>query len=212
MTGSESQHTPHMILDSSRADRVQAWAEARLPETRQAHVRGVAATARDLAARFAPDEAIRVRIAAWLHDVAKHWSPADLLRYAVEHDLPVTAAERQTPALLHGAVGYHLGATAFALDDAALAQACALHTTGGPGMHPAAKIVFVADLIEPGRSFSEADALRAAAAHDLDSAVLAGVCYTVQRLLRKERPIDPRAIALYNELIAAGITCADYAA
>lgn len=197
---------PESVLDAAFEKRLRAWAEERITADRLPHVRGVVATASELARRYAPDEELRVRAASWLHDVAKHWAPDDLLAYAHSHALPVTPTERQSPALLHGAVGYHLAADAFGLADVALHQACALHTTGGPGMLPAAKILFVADMTEPGRNWAEADALRAAAAHDLDSGVLAVVRYTIARLMRKGRLIDPRAVALYNELTSAGIT------
>jgi predicted HD superfamily hydrolase involved in NAD metabolism len=184
---------------------VRAWAESLLSPDRLAHVRGVVATADKLARRFAPTERARVRLAGWIHDVAKAWDDDALLRYAETHDLPITPVERQVPALLHGAVAYALAAERFGLHDPVLAAACALHTTGAPGMPLAAKLVFVADIAEPGRDFKGVKRVRRAARWELDAALLAAVDAVIRRLVRKGRIIDPRGIALHNALILAGV-------
>lgn len=185
---------------------VGAWAEAQLKDKRIPHVRGVVTTAAQLAERYAPQEITRVRLAAWIHDAAKSWDDADLLAYAETHDLPITPVERQAPMLLHGAVGYALAAERFDLDDPLLREACVLHTTGAPGMSIAAKIVFVADFSEPTRKGKRAKKLRKEMQRGLDSAVLLAVDSVLRRLVKKQRAIDPRAIALRNELLAQGVT------
>lgn len=185
--------------------RVSAWVTARLDAERLVHVRGVVETAARLAERYAPDQVMRVRVAGLLHDVAKNWTDAALLRYAESHDLPVSAAERTVPMLLHGAVGYALAAEQFELDDPQLQSACALHTTGAPDMTTADKIVFIADLIEPTRPDHRVGEVRRLAEHDLDAAVLCAVDTVFRHLIRRQRIIDPRAFGLRNQLIAAGV-------
>lgn len=182
------------------------WAEGQMPRDRIAHVRGVVITASRLADRYAPGEARRVRLAGWIHDVAKAWDDAELLAYAVAHDLPITAAERAVPMLLHGAVGYALAKTHFGFDDDALREACVLHTTGAPDMCMAAKLVFLADLCEPTRKFKRIKRLRATLDHNLNSALLLAADITLQYLIKNGRLIDPRSVALHNALIAAGVS------
>lgn len=184
---------------------VGAWAEAQLEPKRIPHVRGVVTTAAQLAERYAPQEVTRVRLAGWIHDVAKGWSDAQLLDYAEAHDLPITPVERAAPMLLHGAVGYALAAERFDLDDPLLREACALHTTGAPGMSLPAKIIFVADLSEPTRKKKRARKLRREMQHSLDSAVLLAVGSVLRYLVKKQRVIDPRAVALHNALLQAGV-------
>jgi predicted HD superfamily hydrolase involved in NAD metabolism len=184
---------------------VSAWATARLGAARLAHVRGVVETAARLAERYAPDQVMRVRLAGWLHDVAKYWDDATLLRYAESHDLPISAAERAVPMLLHGAVGYALAAEQFGLDDPQLRSACALHTTGAPDMTTADKIVFLADLIEPTRPDSRVGTVRRLVERDLDAAVLCAVDTVFRHLIRRQRLIDERAFALRNQLITSGV-------
>jgi len=184
---------------------VRAWAETHLDAERRAHVRGVVATVNDLAARYAPEHAGRLRLAGWIHDVAKGWDDVALLDYAEQHDLSITPGDRTVPMLLHGAVAYWLAAERFGLDDPLIESACWLHTTGAPEMSVTDKILFVADLIEPTRDYKPVAKLRRAARRDLDEATLYGVATVIKRLIRKQRIIDPRAIALHNHLVAAGV-------
>lgn len=180
---------------------VRAWAETVMAPDRIAHTRGVVETADALARCYAPDQVARVRLAGWIHDVAKHWDDDALLAYAESHSLPITLIEREMPMLLHGAVAYALAADRFGLDDARLASACALHTTGSPDMTVTDKIVFLADLIEPGRDFREVETLRDAARHDLGMAMLHAADYVIRHLIHRRRLIDPRVVALRNRLI-----------
>ncbi len=184
---------------------IQAWAETRLPPARLAHVRGVVGSADALARRYAPETARTVRIAAWLHDVARGWTPAELLAYAEAHGLPITPVERENPMLLHGAVGYALAAAGLGLDDPAVQSACRFHTVGDDAMNAADKIVFRADFIEPTRDYDGVEDLRAEAERGLDRAVLRAIDFTVMRLIRRQRAIDPRQLVLRNRLLAEGV-------
>jgi predicted HD superfamily hydrolase involved in NAD metabolism len=184
---------------------VSAWATAHLDAERLPHVRGVVETAAHLAERYAPDQVMRVRLAGWMHDAAKNWDDAALLEYAESHHLPVSAADRDVPMLLHGAIGYALAAEHFGLDDPQLQSACALHTTGAPGMTTADKIVFVADLIEPTRPDRRVGEVRRLVEQNLDEALLCAVDAVFKHLIRRQRLIDPRGFALRNQLIAAGV-------
>ena len=184
---------------------VRAWAKELVPSGRWAHVRGVVETADWLAERYTRREVMRARLAGWIHDVAKAWDDAELLAYAEEHGWPLGEAERESPMLLHGAVGYALAAERFGLDDPALQSACVHHTTGYPQMTTLDKVIFVADLIEPTREFKGLKPIRRAARRDLDVAVLMSVDFTLRHLLKRQRPVAPRAVALHNALVRAGV-------
>lgn len=193
------------MYDESFEKDVKAWVKIRLKSSRYKHVKRVVKTADELAQQHASSEVMRCRLAAWLHDAAKHWSPAELLNYAESHGFDMSPSERENPMLLHGIVGYMIGAEAFGLDDPIIRSACHLHTTGGPGMSIVDKIVFLADLIEPGRDFPAVDNIRAEAGRDLDAAVLRALDHTIVYLIVRNRSIDPRPVLLRNQLIDAGV-------
>jgi predicted HD superfamily hydrolase involved in NAD metabolism len=186
-------------------ERVEAWARATIKPKRIPHVEGVVDTAERLARRYAPDEVARARLAGWIHDAAKHWPDEALLEYAETHELPITPAERDDPMLLHGRVGYAIADETFGLNDPALRDACAHHTTGAPGMSVLEKIVYLADLIEPGRDFPGVDRLRDAIERDLNVGMLASVEHLLRYLLNEHSLIDPRALLLRNELVKSGV-------
>lgn len=184
---------------------VRRWAQERIEPDRQSHVSGVVESADRLARLFAPDSVALVRLAGWIHDAAKHLPDEVLLNYAQNKGLPVSEYEQRVPMLLHGLVGYTQADEQFVLNDRVLQSACALHTTGAPGMSITDKIVFLADMIEPTRSFPGVEILRAEAERHLDSAVLLAADYTLKYLLLKQKTIDPRLLYLRNELLDAGV-------
>ena len=59
------------------------------------------------------------------------------------------------------------------------------HTTGKAGMNILEKIIYVADYMEPNRSFDGVEALRDAAFTDIDKAMVMGLEMTIA-LLNKE--------------------------
>jgi len=185
--------------------KVQAWAESRLKPKRIPHVRGVVETADWMAHQYAPEERMRVRLAAWIHDAAKHLSDDELLEIAEANHLHITESERLVPMLLHGAVGYVVAAKEFGLNDPKIQSACAFHTTGDPNMTAADKIIYVADLIEPTRDFPGVEELRAEAKRDLDAVTLLATDFTLRHLINRGQYIDPRPVFLHNRLVQAGV-------
>jgi predicted HD superfamily hydrolase involved in NAD metabolism len=184
---------------------IRNWALARIPTKRHAHILGVVSTADEMARRYLPDDRHRARLAGWLHDAAKHFSDDELRAACAKYGYQPTEGEHMVPSLLHGVVGYLIAADKFGVDDPPLMTACAFHTTGDPDMNTLDKIVLIADLIEPTRSFPGVDDIRRAAEHSLDGALLLSLDRTIHHLLDKGRIIDPRPIQLRNQLLQAGV-------
>jgi len=184
---------------------IQDWLREQITPQRLDHVVGVVEAATELAERYAPGEVERCRIAGWLHDAAKHWSGEDLLAYAEARGELITPMEREVPMLLHGLVGYLVGAEQFALDDPLIKAACTNHTTSAPGMGIVEKIVFLADLIEPERRFDGVETIRKLADNNLDQAMLFTLDHSLRYLIDRKRLIDPRPLLLRNELLQASV-------
>ena len=90
----------------------------------------------------------------------------------------------------------------YGIEDRDILRAIALHTTGAPGMTVLAKIIFLADYIEPGRRFPNVERLRAIAVRNLDEAVLSCMNHTLNHLLVQGVCIHQRMIAARNYLLA----------
>lgn len=185
---------------------VRDWSQSHQSKKRFAHTGRVVSTATKLAEKWSPDEVMICRLAGWIHDAAKALSDKELLDYAIENNLPISKAEYDTPMLLHGAVAYALASAELGFSDERIRTACAYHTTGSPDMTLADKIVYLADLIEPEREFPSVDEIRRLAFNvAMDNAMLFAVVHTVQYLMERHKPIDPRVIELYNVLTNAGV-------
>lgn len=181
--------------------RIKAWSREQQSPKRFRHTESVVETVTSLAERWAPQEILACRIAAWIHDSAKKYDDATLLEMAENQDLPITKFERENPMLLHGIVAYSMAAEKFDVDDDRLRTACAYHTSGAAEMTLFDKLVFLADKIEPGRDFPSVEQIREAARQDIDWAVWLFVEGNIRYLIGRMKTIDPRAIELYNDLL-----------
>ena len=171
---------------------------ATIPERRAAHCRRVADTAAGFAPRWpvAPD---KVRLAGLLHDFCRDWSDAKIMAAIKLRGLKPSPLELANPAkLLHGPVA------AGELVDRDLPpdvlEAISIHTSGGAGMSPVARCVYLADFCEPGRTFADATTVRELAATSLDEALELSVRLRLQNLLSRGRTLTQGAVDLYNEI------------
>jgi predicted HD superfamily hydrolase involved in NAD metabolism len=167
------------------------------------HTRGCVETARKLALRLNVN-ASKAEAASYLHDIAKihsHDKQAALARTLGMTDGEINSYPR---AVLHGPLAAVIAEQQLGIEDAEILQAIRAHSTGCAGMTEVAKVVFVADYIELTRSFPGADELRAHGHNQhvtLDDLTAAILRRKIEYLLDFRKVIDPRAIALWNELI-----------
>lgn len=151
----------------------------KLTPKRLSHSIGVSQTASVLAQKYGA-QSEQARLAGLLHDCARGLSNNILLQMARSFGIVVSDVEIANPALLHAPVGACLAKTEFGIMDEQVLQAIKWHTTGGPDMTVLDKVVFLADYIEPNRSFPGVDRIRKIAEVDLDQAVLATFDQTLQ--------------------------------
>lgn len=162
------------------------------------HSAGVADTAAKLAGRLGEEQS-RARLAGWLHDCAREIAPRELLTQAEAAHLKIDRYCREQPVLLHAAVGATV-ARQLGVTDEAVLTAISNHTFGFPGMSLLDQIVYVADKIEPGRSYPEAEDLRRKVATDFHGGIIAVTAQTINYLLAKRQFIHPLTISFWNSL------------
>ncbi|HEX6937833.1 MAG TPA: HD domain-containing protein [Longimicrobiales bacterium] len=172
-----------------------AWAEA--SEGRRAHMRRVAALLDEWACRSGLDgaERRRWRATAWLHDALRDAAP-DALRPLV----PAWARDLPGP-LLHGpAAAARLEAEG--VRDRAILDAVAYHTLGHPGLDRLGRALYLADFLEPGRTFAPAwrASLRARMPGAFDDVLREVVAARIEHLLRSGRRVRPESLAFWNDI------------
>jgi predicted HD superfamily hydrolase involved in NAD metabolism len=138
-------------------------------EHRYEHSVRVANAAEELANRHGVD-ARKARLAGRLHDLARLYTPERLLAEAEARGFAIDAEHRQRPTLLHARLGAALAHEAFGIDDAEILCAIEKHTRGAAAMSPLDCVVYLADTLEPNRTFPERAGLWELALRDLAGA------------------------------------------
>lgn len=144
--------------------------------------------------------------AALLHDVCREYPGDLLLQLASKFGILIDEIEAAEPLLLHGFVGSALVKADLQIMDAEILKAISYHITGAPGLSKLAQAVFVADFIEPGRTFEAARLLRMQSLElSWEQLVLRVYNRTLEYLIRANMTIHPRSVAGRNELIMKGV-------
>lgn len=174
----------------------------RLSPSRHGHSIRTAQFAQALAHRLGADGE-KAYLAGLAHDLARD-EPTEHIRRILGSGAGVPGAESVrsdiSAALHHGPAAAVLLRTRFGVVDEAVLEAVAAHTVGRPGMGALAKIIFVADYGEPGRTHVEPGLRRKLFEASLDQMVVEVIEHTWAYLdQRGSAPAVP-TIRLYREL------------
>ena len=91
---------------------------------------------------------------------------------AEQYSVDIDEFENINPELIHGKLGAKMVEKELGIDDEDILNAICWHTTGRENMSMLEKIVYIADLTEPGRDFDNIEKLRTLARKDIDSAMI----------------------------------------
>lgn len=175
--------------------------KARLSQQRSRHCLGVAQTAEELAMINGVNED-KAYLTGILHDYAKNLSDFELLEIAGADEQIADMAEKDITELLHAPVGAYLLNRELAIEDKEILEAVRSHTLGSLTMSPLAKIIFLADMIEPNRDkYLELERLRRLARLDLDEAMLLGLESTIRYCLDRGAVLHPRTVEVRNHFL-----------
>ncbi len=154
---------------------------------RYQHSVRVARCAELLAQRHGLDSR-KARLAGMLHDLARLYSPARLIAECEARGWCIEPIEREHPVLLHARLGAAIARESFGVEDVEVLSAIEKHTTSAPEMSPLDCAVYLADSLEPGRTFPERAELWELAMRDLTAAMRETLRITAKRHARTEAP------------------------
>lgn len=155
------------------------------------HVLGCRDTAAALARRWGVDETDAAR-AGLLHDITKALSPGLQLTLCREYGIFLDDFSRKNPKTLHALTGSLVAERIFG-ECPAVVSAIRYHTTGRAGMNLLEKIIYVADYMEPGRTFPGVEKLRELAWADMDGALKLGLEMTLALLNKQGSEVSPES-------------------
>lgn len=165
---------------------------------RYRHCIGVVRTALMLADLYKVDPTDAAK-AALLHDCAKHNEEKYIKKLS---DMAVISRKKfKAGPTLHARVGALAAKYFFNIDDESILSAIKNHTTGKKNMTKLEKIIFLADGIEPSRSYPGLVEIRLASLEDLNKAILLYMDRTIGYLLENNSKIDIRTIKARNYIL-----------
>lgn len=174
-----------------------------LPKGLREHIERSREVGKDLAVLHGTDPD-RVDLGIAAHDLARSLDRETLLEQALSSGLTPDSIERHEPVLLHGPLAA-AWLEADGLSDDLVLDAVRWHSTGKVGMGPVAKVVFLADKLDPEkvRRYPALEAVRDLAQKDLDRAIIKYLDHEIGHLVGKGRTVHPASIDLRNELLLA---------
>ena len=96
---------------------------------------------------------------------------AEAARYGVQLD----EIEAQNPELAHGRIGAAMARFDLGISDPEILSSIAFHTTGKANMSVLDKVIYLADIIVPGRTFLAVENIRTLARVDINTAMLSAL-------------------------------------
>lgn len=170
-----------------------------LTEQRYVHTIGVMGTAIELAKRYDEDTE-KAELAAIFHDYAKFRPKEEMKQIIIDQKVDKTLLAFHSE-LWHAPVGAYLVEKEAGIKDQAVLNAIKYHTSGKPGMSKLEKIIYLADYIEPGRTFPGVDEVRELAMISLDDAFIKSVKNTISFLMSRNQSVFPATFEMYNSFV-----------
>lgn len=181
-------------------DEMKTLLQEALPPKRFKHSLGVYETALKMADHYGMDRE-KVAVASLLHDCGREIPTDQQVAKAEELGINVDYVERRQPILLHAKLGAYFAEHKYGVKDPEILEAIRLHSTGAPDMTALDMVVYLADLIEPGRDFDGVEKLRKVCFENLEKAMIKSYANTIYYLLDNKLLIHPDCIFAYNQLL-----------
>lgn len=183
-----------------QVEMIKSKLKEKVSEKRYRHILGVEKTAIELAKIYGVST-VDAKLAALLHDYAKQMPIVQMQEICKEYFFEETKEYLDQGELLHGYVGAHLAESEFGIKNKEILEAIKYHTTGRRNLGLLAKIIYIADAIEPGRDYPGVDELREIVKKDIDGALLEEVDRKLKYLLKLESIIHLNSVDMRNWII-----------
>lgn len=143
----------------------------------------------------------KAAVAGLLHDCGKLQGETNLLKVSTDFGIILDSMTKNNNELIHSVLGSVIAEKEYGIKDEEVLNAIRYHTTGRENMSLLEKIIYVADMIEPGRKFEGVDRLRELALEDLDKALIFSIDNTLKFVIEKNKLIHLDSVKARNQLL-----------
>ena len=180
-----------MSINCTDRESLEEFIKTNLKESRYRHSMGVEEMAVRLARLHGADSE-KAAFAGRYHDLAKNFDEETVDAYIRKYGLPEYLIGNN--ALAHSKVGAAILENEFGVTDKEILDSVRYHTTARKDMTLLDEVIFVADVVEDNRTYSDLEYYQDLAYRDLDRACLEILEYTIGSLTAKDRVIDKDTI------------------
>lgn len=187
-----------------KAEILKEYLQKNLTAGRYNHSLLVADTSLKLAREFQVNEK-KAWLAGLVHDIAREHPFKELEKICrLGDNTPEEIYD--FPILLHGFAGALMLKNEWGIDDPEILEAVEYHSVGHKGMGIIARIVYVADFIEPERRHIDDVFRESLKGLTLDEMLYITLKMSLDHLEEKQKPIAQNSLELFRELEKRGIT------
>lgn len=172
-------------------------------ERRFNHTLGVVSEAQRLAPKFGVDVK-KAKLTALLHDCAKNLDEATGENFFVlcqKYGVKLDECAKNESALVHAFLGAAVAYKEYGIEDNEILEAIYYHTTARANMTPLEKLIYIADMTEPGRTIEQAKEIRRLVEENIDEALIYAIGCSIKHVIKKGTLIHPDSVHALNYLI-----------
>ena len=172
-------------------------------ERRFNHTLGVVSEAERLAPMFGVDVR-KAKLTALLHDCAKNLDESTGENFFVlcqKYGVKLDECAKSESALVHAFLGAAVAYKEYGIEDNEILEAIYYHTTARANMTPLEKLIYIADMTEPGRTIEQAKEIRRLVEENIDEALIYAIGCSIKHVIKKGTLIHPDSVHALNYLI-----------
>ena len=172
-------------------------------ERRFNHTLGVVSEAERLAPMFGVDVR-KAKLTALLHDCAKNLDESTGENFFVlcqKYGVKLDECAKNESALVHAFLGAAVAYKEYGIEDNEILEAIYYHTTARANMTPLEKLIYIADMTEPGRTIEQAKEIRRLVEENIDEALIYAIGCSIKHVIKKGTLIHPDSVHALNYLI-----------
>lgn len=140
----------------------------------------------------------KLKIAGILHDIAKIYDFDTSLEMLKKYESnEVVEHYKNYPNVIHAVLGAHLAKEWYDIDDE-IFNAIYYHTTGTSNMTKFMEVIYVADVVERGRTYKDAEYFRSEVLKDFNVGLFKILESIIEMLKNKDEPIEVNTIKAYE--------------
>lgn len=185
-------------MDTQRNDEFLNEIKKRLSRYRFIHSVNVADEAKRLALKYGAD-AEKAYTAGLVHDIMKDLPKQEQLEMFKRYGIELTEVELNSPKIWHAMCGELFLRHEMGVTDEDILSAVRFHTTAKAGMSLLEKVLYIADYTSAERDYDDVGVMRDKADRNLDEAMLYGLQFTINEMVKEGRPVHPDSLDAFNE-------------